>query len=41
MFVVARIDRTSAFVLIPYLVYLVYAMWWSYRLWALNGPAQG
>jgi benzodiazapine receptor len=34
--VLARIDQTSALVLTPYLVYLGYAAWWSYRLWALN-----
>ena len=30
------IDRTAALLLTPYLLYLVYALWWSYRLWSLN-----
>jgi translocator protein len=36
MLVLARIDRTSALVLTPYLLYMGYSVWWSYRLWALN-----
>jgi tryptophan-rich sensory protein len=34
--VLARWDRVSALVLAPYLVYLFYAVWWSYRVWVLN-----
>ena len=34
--VLVFIDRTAALVLTPYLLYLVYALWWSYRLWFLN-----
>jgi benzodiazapine receptor len=38
------VDRLAALILLPYLVYLVYATWWGYRLWRLNdsvtlGPA--
>lgn len=29
-------DRTSALVLLPYLAYLSYGIWWSYRVWLLN-----
>ena len=36
--VLVVVDRTSAVLLAPYLLYLGYAAWWSYRLWALNRP---
>ena len=32
-----RIDPGSALVLLPYLVYLIYAAWWGRALWRLNG----
>ena len=34
--VLVRADRVAALVLLPYLLYLVYATWWGYRLWRLN-----
>ena len=34
--VLLGIDRISAAILAPYLLYLGYAMWWSHRLWSLN-----
>jgi tryptophan-rich sensory protein len=34
----ATTDRISALLLAPYLVYLGYALWWSYRVWVLNAP---
>jgi translocator protein len=32
----ARIDPTSALLLVPYLLYQLYAIWWAHRLWKLN-----
>ncbi len=29
-------DRASIWILLPYLGYLVYALWWSRRVWQLN-----
>lgn len=34
----ARVDPPAAWILLPYLLYLVYATWWGYRLWRLNAP---
>jgi tryptophan-rich sensory protein len=31
-----RIDRTSAFVLLPYVAYLTYAGWLQHSIWRLN-----
>jgi tryptophan-rich sensory protein len=39
--VLADIDRASLVFLAPYLAYLGYAAWWSYRLWVLNRPVSG
>ena len=33
---VLSLDRVAAWVLIPYLIYRVYAIWWGYKLWELN-----
>jgi benzodiazapine receptor len=33
------IDLVSAFVLLPYLLYLAYATWWGHALWRLNDVA--
>lgn len=30
------LDRIPALMLIPYLVYRVYAVWWGYALWKIN-----
>jgi tryptophan-rich sensory protein len=35
-----RIDRTAAACLAPYLIYLLYANIWGYRVWKLNEPDQ-
>ena len=35
-FCLLRLDRLAAWSLIPYLVYRVYSVWWSYGLWKLN-----
>ena len=34
--VLAKVDSTSALLMIPYLAYLGYSTWWAYRLWELN-----
>ena len=34
-----ELDTAVAWSLIPYLIYRVYAVWWGYRLWKLNGRA--
>ena len=34
--VLARVDRVAAFVLMPYMVYLAYAAWWTRAIWHLN-----
>ena len=31
-----RVDRTAAWCLLPYILYLFYANIWGYRLWKLN-----
>ena len=31
-----RLDRVAAWVLMPYLLYRIYAVWWGYSLWRLN-----
>jgi len=33
-----QLDKTAAWVLIPYLIYRLYAVWWGYELWRLNQP---
>lgn len=35
-FLLLRIDRTAAWCLLPYILYLFYANIWSYRIWKLN-----
>lgn len=32
-----RLDRVASWTLIPYLLYRVYALWWGYGLWKMNG----
>jgi tryptophan-rich sensory protein len=32
-----RLDRLAAWTLVPYLLYRIYALWWGYGLWKLNG----
>ena len=34
-----QIDKTAAWVLVPYLIYRLYAVWWGYELWKINRPA--
>ncbi|MGA9998069.1 MAG: tryptophan-rich sensory protein [Pyrinomonadaceae bacterium] len=31
-----QLDKVAAWVLIPYLLYRIYAVWWGYGLWKLN-----
>ena len=31
-----QLDGVAAWPLVPYLVYLIYAVWWGYGLWKLN-----
>jgi translocator protein len=31
-----RVDRTAAWYLLPYILYLIYANIWGYRIWKLN-----
>jgi len=33
-----RLDRTAAWFLLPYLLYLFYGNFWGYRIWKLNSP---
>ena len=33
-----QFDRVASYFLLPYLLYLIYASWWSYGLLKLNGP---
>lgn len=32
-----RLDKVAAWSLIPYLLYRIYALWWGYSLWKMNG----
>jgi tryptophan-rich sensory protein len=32
------LDPVGWGILVPYLVYLAYATWWTYRLWRINDP---
>lgn len=32
-----QLDKTAAWLLVPYLLYRLYAVWWGYGLWKLNG----
>ena len=32
-----RLDKIAAWSLIPYLIYRIYALWWGYGLWKMNG----
>ena len=34
------IDRTAALVMVPYLLYLLYGVWWSCAIWRLNPPPE-
>ncbi|HEY0379943.1 MAG TPA: TspO/MBR family protein [Pyrinomonadaceae bacterium] len=34
-----QLDKVAAWSLIPYLLYRIYALWWGYGLWKLNGRA--
>jgi len=36
--ILSRVDRAAATILVPYLLYLVYATWWGYSCWRLNTP---
>jgi tryptophan-rich sensory protein len=36
-----RLDRLAALALLPYMLYLGYALAWGYGLWKLNGDATG
>lgn len=31
-----RLDELAALLMIPYLLYRIYAVWWGYRLWKAN-----
>jgi translocator protein len=31
-----QLDTLAAWLLVPYLIYRVYAIWWGYKLWELN-----
>src|SRR5713226_4634220 len=33
-----QLDKTAAGVLVPYLIYRLYAVWWVYELWKVNRP---
>lgn len=34
-----QLDRLAAWSLVPYLLYRIYALWWGYGLWKINGRA--
>ena len=34
-----QIDVIAARVFLPYLLYLIYAEWWGYKLWRINDAA--
>lgn len=34
-----QLDKVAARSLIPYLLYRIYAVWWGYALWKINGRA--
>jgi tryptophan-rich sensory protein len=34
-----QLDKMAAWSLIPYLLYRIYAVWWCYGLWKMNGRA--
>lgn len=34
-----QLDKVAAWTLIPYLLYRIYAVWWCYGLWKINGRA--
>lgn len=34
-----NLDKPAAWSLIPYLLYRIYALWWGYGLWKINGRA--
>ncbi len=36
IFLLLRVDRTAGWCLLPYLLYLLYASVWGYRIWKLN-----
>lgn len=36
LFCLTQLDALSAWALLPYLIYRIYAVWWGYRLWTLN-----
>ena len=36
---VVQLDQIAAWSLIPYLLYRIYAVWWCYGLWKVNGQA--
>ena len=34
-----QLDKVAAWSLVPYLLYQIYAFWWGYGLWKINGQA--
>ena len=36
LLLLVRVDRTAAWYLLPYILYLIYANIWGYRIWKLN-----
>lgn len=41
LFTLAYADATAAWLFLPYVVYLSYALWWGRRLWQLNARVRG
>jgi tryptophan-rich sensory protein len=33
-------DPAAAWIFLPYVIYLSYAVWWGHRLWKLNAPVR-
>ncbi len=34
-----QLDKVAAWILVPYLLYRVYAVWWGYSVWKINDQA--
>lgn len=32
----SQLDKAAAWSLVPYLIYRIYSLWWSYSLWKMN-----
>jgi translocator protein len=37
LIILIQLDKVAAWSLVPYLLYRIYAVWWGYGLWKING----